>query len=372
MKITNGIVLNSDFNWENKDVFTDGTIISHISNDDFEIDAKDCYVVPGFIDTHMHAAMGKSFIDYDENTYTKITEFEAKNGTTSLVPALSAAPKEKLLRCINYLKECVNRTDYYSSKIYGIHLEGPFFSERFKGAHLPENIRHTDVSEFIEYLNCSGETLKIITLAPELPNADCVIKKAVESKVVVSVGHTDASYEKIIWAEQLGASQATHLFNAMSPLNHRKPGTVGAILISNIKPELICDFFHVHKDVVRFVYDVKGADNINMITDSELGTGLPDGEFDVNGRKIYVKDRKTYTEDGTIAGGTSCLIDGVRNLVSIGIPLSDACKMASKNPAQSVGIYNKVGSIDVGKIADIIVLDKDLNIKNVILRGNPI
>ena len=186
----------------------------------------------------------------------------------------------------------------------------------------------------------------------------------------VSVGHTNATYEEVLNAVEIGATQGTHLFNAMSPMNHRNPGAVGGILFSSAKPELICDFFHVHKDVVKMVYDLKGADNINMITDSELGTGFPDGEYTVNGRTIIIKDKKTYTTDGTIAGGTSCMIDGIKNLISIGVPIEDACKMASKNPAETVGIYDVTGSLEEGKIADIVILDKNYNIKNVILRGN--
>ena len=371
MIIKNGKVLNGNFTFENTDILISGEKIEKIGKVDGDdvIDASDLYVVPGFVDTHMHSAVGKTFIDFDDETYEKITEFEAKNGTTSLVPAISAAPKEKLFSCIKYMKECSKRKDDKSAKIHGMHLEGPFFSEKYKGAHLPENIRNTDLEEFKEYLEAARGCIKIITLAPELPNADEVIKKAVSSGVCVSIGHTDATYEQVLHAVEIGATQATHLFNAMSPLNHRNLGTVGGILFSHAKPELICDFFHVHKDVIKMVYDIKGADNINMITDSELGTGFDDGEYEVNGRKIIIKDRKTYTEDGTIAGGTSCLIDGVKNLVSIGIPLEDACKMASKNPAQSVGIYDKVGSIAEGKTADIVILDKELNIKNVILRG---
>ena len=371
MIIKGGKVLNDSFEFIDADIVINDEIIEKIGSADGDdvIDASGFYVVPGFIDTHMHSAVGKTFIDFDDETYEKITAFEAKNGTTSLVPAISAAPKAKLFKCIEYMKGLSEREDEGCAKVYGMHLEGPFFAEKYKGAHLPENIRDTDPDEFDEYVKAAGDCLKIITLAPELPNADEVIRHAVKAGVVVSIGHTNATYNQVCHAVELGATQATHLFNAMSPLNHRNPGTVGGILLSGAKPEIICDFFHVHKDVVKMVYDIKGADNINMITDSELGTGFADGEYEVNGRKIIIKNRETYTEDGTIAGGSTCMIDGVRNLVSVGIPLEDACKMASKNPAESVKIYDKVGSITEGKVADLVILDKDLNIKRVILRG---
>lgn len=374
MIIKGGKVLNDEFAFMDADILVREDKIEKIGKLDGEeiIDASGCLVVPGFVDTHMHAAVGKGFIDFEEDTYEKITEFEAQNGTTALVPAISAAPKNKLISCIEYMKVCTQKEQNGCAKIYGIHLEGPFFSEKYKGAHSPENIRDTDVKEFEEYLDIAAGCIKIITLAPELPNADAVIRKAVEAGVCVSIGHTAATYEEVLHAVKIGATQATHLFNAMSPLNHRSPGTAGGILFSDVKAELICDFFHVHKDVVKMVYDLKGADNINMITDSVQGAGFPDGEYITNGKKIIVKDRKTYTEDGTISGGTTCLIDGVRNLVSIGISLEDACKMASKNPALTVGIYDITGSIAEGKMADIVILDKNLNIKNVIVRGKPL
>jgi len=371
MLITGGKVLNDEFKFIDADVLIKDDKIEKIGNIQGEvtINADGCFVVPGFIDTHMHAAVGKTFIDFDDDTYEKVASFEAKNGTTSLVPAISAAPKEKLLSCVEYMKECTKTEKDGCARIFGMHMEGPFFAEKYKGAHLPENIRDTDVNEFKEYVAAAEGCIKIITLAPELPGADDVIKEAVKENVCVSIGHTNATYEEALHAIEVGAAQGTHLFNAMSPMSHRAPGTVGAMLLSNARVELICDFFHVHKDVVKMVYDIKGADNINMITDSEVGTGFPDGEYQVNGRKIIIKDRKTYTSDGTIAGGTSCMIDGIRNLVSIGIPLEDACKMASKNPALTVGIYDKTGSLTAGKIADIVILDENYNIKNVILRG---
>ncbi len=372
MIIKNGTVLNHDFKFVDADIETKDEIILSVgkSGGDADIDASGCYVVPGFVDSHMHSAMGKTVIDFDDETYRTIAVFEAKNGTTSLVPAISAAPKKKLLGCIEFIKDCNQKTDADAAKIHGFHLEGPFFSEKYKGAHLPENIRDTDPEELSEYIKAGGSLFKTITLAPELPNADATIKLAVENGICVSIGHTNATYDEARHGIDVGASLGTHLFNAMSPLNHRNPGVVGAILFSDAKAEVICDFFHVHKDVVKMVYDLKGTDKINMITDSELGTGFPDGTYTVNGRTIIVTDRKTYTEDGTIAGGSTCLIDGVRNLVSIGIPLEDAVKMATKNPAETVGIFDKVGSIKEGKVADLVLLDKEtLEIKNVVLRG---
>ena len=375
MIIKNGKVLNDDYVFVDANVKTEGDKIEKIANcktcacEGEVIDATDCYVVPGLVETHFHGALGKNFVNDDLDSYEIVSRYEAKNGTTSILPTLSAAPKAKLLSRLDYMKSCMDKDIPDCAKMYGVHLEGPFFAEKYKGAHLPENIRNTDVNEFNELVERGGGIVKIMTLAPELPNADDVIKAGVKSGVCISMGHTNATYEQALHAIECGVKQGTHLFNAMRPLNHRDPGTVGGVLLSDIKAEIICDFFHVHGDVVKMVYDIKGREKINMITDSEVGTGLPDGDYNVNGRVLTVKDKKTYTEDGTIAGGSTVLLDGVKNVVSKGVPLEDAIMMASKNPAETIGAYDKIGSLKEGKSADILVLDKELNLKHVIMRG---
>lgn len=375
MIIKNGKVLNDSFVFENSDVeIRDekiGRIAENIAGDEI-IDASGMYVVPGFIDSHTHGAMGYEYWEDVDGSYAKMSEFEGKNGTTSIFATISAAVNEKMIKSINVYKR--NKNNAPGAKFLGIHLEGPFFNVAKKGAHLPENIRDTSVEEFKTFIEAGGEDIKIITLAPELPNAEETIKYIVKCGTTVTMGHSDATYDEAEKGVEWGVTRSTHTFNAMSPLNHRNPGVVGSALTNDkVDCELICDFFHVHPAVCKLVFDIKGADKVIMITDSVIGAGLPDGKFKENtNNPVIVKDKKTYLLDGTIAGGSSCLIDGVRNMVSVGVSLEDAVKTATINPAKSVRMEDSVGSIKEGKFADIVILDKDLNIKYVLVNGKVI
>ncbi len=366
--IIKGNILNENFEFQKGEVHIENNIIKNIVFNDNITD--DCYIVPGFIDTHMHGAMGDEFANCNLENSKKIMEYEAQNGTTSLVAAISAATKQKLLERAEFMKNlCECDTDGLS-KIYGIHMEGPFFAPEFKGAHKLENIRNSDVDEFKEIMEKCGGYLKIMTIAPELPGSEETIKYATKNGVTMSMGHTNATFDDAVKGVQWGVTRATHLFNAMSPLKHRDPGAAGGALYHDqIKCEVICDFFHIRPEVIKLIYKLKGSDGFIMVTDSIAGTGLADGEYILPGHTFIVKNGEARLADGTICGGSTCLIDGIRNLASIGIPLNECIKAATKNPAQNVGIFDKVGSIQQGKIADIVILDKQLNIKNVIVRG---
>lgn len=373
MLIKGGKILDENFKFIDGEILVKENKIKKIGKDlgdDIVIDAEGGYVVPGFIDTHMHAAVGTSYLEYEEDTVEKIGIYEASVGTTTLLPTISATLAERLTDVINHLKKYYKKEIDNCAAFEGIHLEGPFFSEIFKGAHQSHNIRKPELSEMESLIKEGEGMVKIMTIAPELPGAEEVIKYGVKNGVVMSCGHTNATFKEAQRGIEWGVSQCTHMYNAMRPLKHREPGTVGAFLYNNdVKSELICDFFHIDPAVIKITYNVKGRDKINMITDSGVGTGYPDGEYFYHGKKIIKKNGGQYLEDGTIASGTSCLLDGVKNCVSLGIPLEAACQMASKNPAETVGIYDRKGSISEGKIADLLILDKELNLKQVILRG---
>ncbi|MEE0409373.1 MAG: amidohydrolase family protein, partial [Clostridia bacterium] len=196
------------------------------------------------------------------------------------------------------------------------------------------------------------------------------IRYAKSKGLVVSMGHTDSDYETATAAIDAGATQLTHTFNAMRPINHREPGILGAVFENDdVKCEVICDYIHLHPAIIKMIYKIKGADKINMISDSGTAAGLDISEFEVNGVKRYIKDGVVRLADGTIAGSARTLLDGVKNLVSSGIPLEDVSKMASLNPAKTLGLDDEIGSISVGKFADLVVLDKDLNVCKTFING---
>ena len=232
---------------------------------------------------------------------------------------------------------------------------------------MDENFELKKLDKMIE---AGDGMLKLITIAPDNEGSIEFIRYAVERGLTVSMGHTDADFETAQAAIDAGATQLTHTFNAMRPLNHREPGVLGAALTDNrVKCEAICDYIHLHPATVKLIYAAKGADRINMISDSGTAAGITVSEFEVDGVKRYVKDGVVRLADGTIAGSARTVLDGVKNLVSSGIPLRDVSKMASLNPAKTLGMDDTIGSIAVGKLADLVVLDNALNVEYTFING---
>ncbi len=369
MLLKNALVLDDSFCLKSIDIEIKGERIacrSETSNED-QLDLSGMYLIPGLIDTHIHGANGAEVDTGTDTSLNTVSEFEARHGITTFAPTIQALALSDMLQAIKAVRSIHN---VRGAKIGGIHLEGPFVSEAYKGALLAEYIHIPDIEVLKSLVKASEGMVKLITLAPELEGAGELIQYAVLKGITVSMGHSNATYEQVLKAIEQGAAQTTHTFNAMRPLNHREPGILGAALTNDkVKCELICDFLHVHSAIVNMVFKLKGEDGINLISDSCSAAGLGDGEYWVNGQKYIVKDGAIRTLAGTIAGSTKTLMDGVRNLIRIGIPFESVIKAASLNPAKTLGIDGDTGSILPGKYADLVALDKDLNVLYTFING---
>ena len=375
MIIRNAKILDDEFKFINADIKFDERITGISKNlcDDEIFDADGCYVIPGLIDTHIHSCMGRSIAEGTQEAFDVMSECQAKHGTTSLCMTLSCMSRKFTVDTAKgYAKAIKNGGKY--ARYVGMHFEGPFIAKAATGAAKDGAASTPIVEELTEYIEAADDNIKIMTVAPEAENLECLIPLAKEHGISLSAGHTQADFATAKKAFAMGVERATHTFNAMTGLHHRNPGVVGAILDTpEVEAELICDFFHVEPAVVKIMFAVKGADKITMVSDAEVGAGMPDGRYyGSSERYLNVKNGRTYTDDGIICGGTSFLIDGVRNLVSIGIPLEDAVKTASWNPARAVRREKDLGSLAVGKLSDMLLLDKDLNIVKVIVGGKVI
>ena len=255
-------------------------------------------------------------------------------------------------------KECAN--------IVGIHMEGPFLSSAKKGAQDDKFIVNPEVTMFKELNEACNNMIKIITMAPECDGGLDFIKE-MSKTVSISLGHTTANYDIAKKAFELGATRATHLFNAMPAFNHRDPSVVGAALdTENAFVELISDGIHIHPSMVRATFKMFGDDKVVLVSDGMMATGMQNGTYELGGQEVTMKDRKATLADGTIAGSATNLFDCMRKAVSFGISLESAVKSCTKTAAISIGVFDKMGSISVGKVANIVIMDKNLNIKSVI------
>ncbi len=338
MILSNGYVVCDDFKLRKTDVKIENGKITEIGENlsgDEKIDFTGKYILPGFIDTHIHGAYGTRISD-SNCELDKITKFEATEGVTSIAITTTASNVEKLVEQIKFVKDN-QKTE--GAKIAGIHMEGPFLNSKCKGAMNADYIIAPDTKVLDKFLDAGGDLIKIMTVAPEIEGAEEFIKYAVKKGVVISSGHTYATYDEVQNAIEWGVTQATHAFNAMRPYNHREPGVLGAVLTNdNIKCEMICDHVHLHPATLQLIYKLKGADNINIVSDSGHAAGLDIKEFTVDGITRYVVDGVIRLKDGTIAGSAKTMADGVKNLILSGIPIEEVSKMASKNPAETLSI----------------------------------
>ncbi len=342
-------------------------IVEEVPKDVKIIDAKGNYVAPGLIDIHIHGYLGKDVCDANVDSIKTIASGIMKNGVTGFLPTTMTVSKdtiEKSLKVCRSLKEESKSWD--GASILGVHAEGPFISPKKKGAQDERYILKPDANFVKEY----QDIIKIITMAPEMDEDFKEIEKIRrETNVIVSMGHTDADYETALKSTYAGVRHATHTFNAMSPLNQRNPGVVGAIMNSDVTCELIVDTFHIHPALYDIMYKLKG-NKLCFITDCLPAGGLPDGEYTLGGEKFISKGIECRLLDGTIAGSILKLNKGVYNVYKNStIPLYECVNCASLNPAKAIQIDNTKGSIEIGKDADIIIVDKEFNVLKTIIGG---
>nr|MDO8044418.1 N-acetylglucosamine-6-phosphate deacetylase [Candidatus Baldrarchaeota archaeon] len=336
------------------------------------IKVEEKYIVPGFIDLHTHGGGGYDILaDANYDAINKLSTFYALHGVTSFLATTATAPHDVLKNAMRTLREAIEKGTK-GAQILGIHLEGPWISKKAPGAQPVQWIRPPLFEEFMELYKESGGNIKLVTIAPEEEGGLEFAKKLREMGIVVSIGHSMATFEQVVEAIKCGVTHAAHVFNAMGGLHHRKPGTVGAILsMDEITAEVIADCVHVHPAVIKILVKAKGADKICLITDSTPYAGMPDGEYAFAGIiKVTVKDSACRLPTGQLAGSVLTMDRAVKNMVEkIGVSLQDAIKMATYNPAKVICVDHVKGSLEPGKDADITILNKDLEVEMVIIQG---
>ena len=370
MIIKNGKVFQEDGSYKVTDLYVEnGRIVASADEvtDKTQLDASGLKILPGLVDIHSHGAVRHDFSDADVDGLRTILQYEKSHGITSYCPTSMTLPKEELLKIFQTAKDV--EQDETCARIVGINMEGPFLDPVKKGAHVEGYIRKPDVEFFRECNESAGGMIKLVTLAPNMEGAKEFIQE-LHNEVVISIGHTAADYECAAEAMELGALHVTHLYNAMSGLSHRAPGVVGAAADhENVEAEMICDGIHIHPVMVRLAFSAIGTDRIILISDSMRATGLQDGSYDLGGQTVYVKDKKATLADGTIAGSSTNLMECVKKAISFGIPAEDAIKCATLNPAKAIGVEQLCGSIEVGKYADFVILDKNDTVEQVYIKG---
>ena len=327
------------------------------------IDAEGLLVLPGLVDIHSHGAAGEDFSDGNPEGFKKILQYEKRCGITSYCPTSMTFPKERLRQIFASIKGAQTED---GATVVGINMEGPFLDPAKKGAHVEKWIAAPDVA-FVRELNQDADGLvRLVTVAPNMDGAEEFIKEMHE-EVCISLGHTAADYDCASRAMKLGAHHVTHLYNAMQPFGHRAPGLIGAAMDDpECMVELICDGYHIHPSAIRAAFRMFGPERVILISDSMRATGMENGTYELGGQEVTVKDRKAVLKDGTLAGSATNLYGCMCKAIEFGIPLEQAIMAATANPARSIGIFDRVGSIRIGKQADLLLVSENLELKRVI------
>lgn len=371
MRIRNGRILTPGGVLEGHDLVVAGGRIQALEvpdgHDNSVLDAQGLWVAPGLIDIHVHGALGCDVMDATAPALATVARFLAQHGVTSWLPTTMSASQAAIDAAIVNVASCPQPQD--GAQHLGLHVEGPYLCRRYRGAQAAEALRSPDPEEYDGWLQ-SG-VVRLITMAPELPGADSLMATGRQAGVEYAIGHSGADYETVLQAADRGLRQATHTFNGMAGLHHRRPGTLGAVLDDGrIFAQIIGDGLHVHPAAVRLLLRAKGRDRVILISDAMRATGLGDGDFEFGGQAVTVREGEARTPDGALAGSTVTLDEVLRRVMRYAdLTLPQALPMASTVPAAAMGLTGCKGSLLVGADADIVLLDDDAQVQLTLVGG---
>ncbi len=371
--IQNGIVFLPDGTLKKKNVIIENGKVKALTEDmhpwpEDVIDASECIVSPGFVDIHIHGAAGSDFSDGERKHIDNIAGYLIKQGVTAFLGTTMSLEEKQLTQIMETAAPLIGKTREGMAALWGINLEGPFIALSKKGGQNGDHIRKPDFEMFTRLNERSGGAIRLVDIAPELEGSLEFIRNT-SKNCRVSLAHTEADYDMAKEAFAQGASHITHLYNAMPPINHRKPGIITAAAEDAAYVELICDGRHIHPAVVRLTFRMFGRDRICLVSDSMRACGLAEGEYELGGQAVYVKGDLAALKDGTLAGSTVNVAEGVRRAIRFGVLPEEALQAATLNPARAAGLERQLGSLKPGNRADIVLLDKGLYTRSVFLEG---
>ncbi|CAH2214648.1 N-acetylglucosamine-6-phosphate deacetylase [Tepidibacter aestuarii] len=370
--IINSKIILEDEVLEDSVIVYNDKIVDIVKSNEFEnvkvdsiIDAKGNYVSAGFIDLHIHGSGGYDTMDATKEALNTISKTIIQNGVTSYLPTTMSMSKSDIKNALDNIR---NTKITGGAKSVGVHLEGPFINPKYKGAQNEKYIINPDYEFIKNYL----DIIRIITFAPEKDeNFEFINKVKQHKNVVLSMGHTDATFEQAIEAIQNGVTYVTHAFNAMTGLHHRNPGVIGALFANDIYCELIADTIHVHKGIFQSFIDMNKKEKVILITDSMRAGCMKCGEYELGGQRVIVDEISARLEDNTLAGSILKLNDAVKNIRdNTKYKINDIINMVTVNPARAIGLYDEIGSIEKGKAADLVIFDENIKILTTIINGD--
>lgn len=343
-----------------------------------QVDGTGKMLLPGFVDVHVHGGGGFDVMKGSSQELYGMCRFHASRGTTSLLATTLTATHEEIISALETSAEVVQDTDRQpdGAHLLGVHLEGPFLNPARSGAQNPDDLREPSIEEFESFWSASKGTIKLMAIAPELNSAEEVIVHAVNKGVTISLAHTDADYATMKKAVEWGATQVTHLFNGMRPLHHREPGVAGAgLMLDELAVELICDGHHVHPDLIKWVFKIKPEGKVIMITDSMCAAGCPNGEYYLGKLPVLMHNGQVHLklDDGSLgslAGSSLTMIDALSRTVAFtGKEIADIVPALTIHPATQIGVQDRKGSIELGKDADLVLIDDDFQVHQTYVLG---